>query len=126
MHMFIHDDYDDSYDVRQLQRLPMYQNMTEKEIRHLMTKIAVMEQQQWEAEVKAMLLSQRKKTLEYIAKMEIGEGYKPLPSEPVEIYKGVRIYPSLMDDQGFISDDRLNCLKKTMRLSLSGNRKIYL
>jgi hypothetical protein len=124
--MFIHDDYDDSYDVRQLQRLPMYQNMTEKEIRHLMTKIAVMEQQQWEAEVKAMLLSQRKNTLEYIAKMEIGEGYKPLPSEPVEIYKGVRIYPSLMDDQGFISDDRLDCLKKTMRLSLSGNRKIYL
>ena len=124
--MFIHDDYDDSYDVRQLQRLPMYQNMSEKDIRHLMTKIAVMEQKQWEDEVKAMLLAQRKKTLEYIAKMEVGEGYKPLPSEPVEIYKGVRIYPSLMDDQGFISDDRLNCLKKTMRLSLSGNRKIYL
>jgi len=124
--MFIHDDYDDSYDVRQLQRLPMYQNMTEREIRHLMTKIAVMEQKQWEDEVKAMLLDQRKRTLEYLAKMEAGDGYKPLPSEPVEIYKGVRIYPSLIDDQGFISDDRLNCLKKTMRLSLSGNRKIYL
>ena len=91
-----------------------------------MTKISVLEQQQWEAEVKAMLLDQRKKTLEYLAKLEAGNGYKPLPYEPVEIYRGVRIYPTLIDDQGFISDDRLNCLKKTLRLSLSGNRKIYL
>jgi len=123
--MFIHDDYDDSYDVRQLQRLPMYQNMTEREIRHLMTKIAVLERQQWEDEVKAMLAAQRKKTMEYIAKMEAGDGYKPLPSEQVEITRGVRIYPDLIDDQGFVSNDRLRCLNKSLRLSLDSKRKTY-
>jgi hypothetical protein len=124
--MFIHDDYDDSYDVRQLQRLPMFQNMTEKEIRHLMTKIAAMENQQWEAEVKAMLADQRKKTMEYIAKMEAGDGYKPLTTDAVQINQGVKVTPDLVDDKGFVSEDRLRCLKRTIRLSLDSKKKIYL
>jgi len=124
--MFIHNDYDDSYDVKQLQRLPMFHNMTEKEIRHLMTKIAVMENQQWEAEVKAMLLDQRKKTLEYLAKMEAGEGYKPLPMDPVIISRGLMLCSSVMDDHGFISEESLSSHKRMLRLSLDSKKKIYL
>lgn len=123
--MFIHDYYDYNYDVRQLQKLPIYQGMTERDIKHLMAKIAVMEHKQWKDEVEVMMADQRKKTLEYMAKMETGDGYKPLPTDPVVINHGVKIYPTLMDDQGFISEDRLRYLKKTMRLSL-GEKKIYL
>ena len=124
--MFIHDDYDDSYDVRQLQRLPTFSGMTEKEIRHLMTKIAKMENQQWEDEVTAMLASQRKKTLEYIAEMEAGNKYKPLPSDPVQISRGLMLCASVMDDKGFISEESLSSHKRKLRLSLDSKRKIYL
>lgn len=120
--MFIHDDYDDSYDVRQLQRLPEFQNMTEKEIRHLMTKIAAMEKKQWEEEVRTMLNSQRNKTLAYIE-----ETHPPqLPKDSVQISQGVKVTPDLVDDKGFVSEDRLRCLKRTMRLSLDSKKKIYL
>ena len=120
--MFIHDDYDDSYDVKQLQRLPTFYGMTEKEIRHLMTKISTLENKQWEAEVKEMLRHQREKTLAYIE-----ETHPPqLPNDSVQISQGVKVTPDLVDDKGFVPEDRLRVLKRTMRLSLDSKKKIYL
>jgi hypothetical protein len=120
--MFIHDDYDDTYDVKRLQLLPMYQGMTEKEIRHLMAKIAALERQQWEAEVRAMLLDQRNKTMAYIEKTTL----PLLPRESVIISHGVKITSQVIDDHGFVSEDTLRSSKRTWRLSLDNKKKIYL
>lgn len=120
--MFIHDDYDDSYDIRQLQRLPIYQGMTEREIRHVVTKMAVAERLLWEEETRARLRTERVATL---AKIE-ADDMKALPPEPVKIAFGVKIFPSLIDDQGFVSHDDLGRQKRTIKLSQDEKRKIYL
>lgn len=128
-HTMIYDDYDDSYDIRLLQKLlPTYANMSEKEIRRIISKIAKAEREQWEEEVRAMLADQRKKTMDYIAALEAGEGKdyeKTLPSEPVEIQRGIKVHPTLLDDQGFISNEDLSGQKRMFKMSL-GKKKIYL
>lgn len=124
----IFDDYDDSYDIKQLQRLPMYQGMTEKEIRIVVRRMLALERQQWEDEVKAMLTDQRKQTLDYIAKQEAEPGpcWRVLPKETVKIEWGIKVSPDLVDDQGFISSDALGNRKRNLRLSFDDKRKIYI
>lgn len=124
----IYDDYDDSYDIKQLQRLPTFQGMTEKEIRTVVRRMTNLERQQWEDEVKAMLAAQRKQTLEYIAKQEAEPGpcWRVLPKETVKIEWGIKVSPDLVDDQGFISSDALGSRKRNLRLSFDDKRKIYI
>lgn len=121
----IFDDYDDSYDIQQLQRLPMYWGMTEKEIRIVVQKMSAMEKQQWIDEVKAMLADQRKKTLDYMAKQE-ANGVKPQTSDPVQIQWGITVSPDMVDDKGFVSKEAVTGRKPTLKLFLDANRKIYI
>ena len=126
--MYYYEDYTETCDVRRLQLLPEYKGMTGEEILHLMAKIEIMELQQWKDEVEEILARQRKNTMDHIAKLEAGDGKnyeKTLPLNQVDITRGVRIYPDLIDDQGFVSNDRLHCLNKSLRLSLDARRKIY-
>lgn len=124
----IFDDYDDSYDIKQLQRLPMYQGMTEKEIRIVVRRMLTLERQQWEEEVRAMLADQRKNTMEHIAKLEKdAKPYeKPLTKDSVQIQWGITVTPDLVDDKGFVPENAVNNRKRTLKLFLDGKRKIYL
>lgn len=118
-----YDDYDDSYDIWQLQKLPQFHGLTEKELRHIISKLNQLERQQWEADVIDMLRNQRQKTLAYIEESSKSKG---LPREQVQIQTGVRISPQAVDPNGFVSHNDLERQKGTLKLFLDDKRKIYL
>ena len=124
--MFIYDEYDDSYDIKQLQHLLTFRGMTEKEIRTVVRKMSAMESEQWEAELAARLADERKKTLAYAAELEAGKKYPPLPTDQVQIQWGITVSPDMVDDRGFVSSDNLAGRKRTLRLFLDDKRKIYI
>lgn len=120
--LMYYDDYDDNHDIYQLQQLPQFKGLTEKELRHIVAKINLMERQQWEADVKEMLRSQRQKALAHI---EEHAKDKTLPPEEVQIDVGLLLYPVILDDRGFITQKMLQYQKPTLKFSLDSKRKIY-
>lgn len=117
-----YDLYDDSYDIRQLQRLPQFANMTEVDLRQFMSKVASIDYHKWKAEVESMQKEEREKTLKLKAEGKI----KPLPQKEIKIDKGMKINPKYVDDNGFISVEDVKHQKYFHRISIDDERKIYI
>ena len=121
--MLIYDDYDDSYDLRWLQKLPIFTGLNEKEIRRIVSKIAAIERKQWEDEEKARQLQERANDNAYLE-----ENIKDsvLPQGQVQIQQGITIHSNIVDDRGFIPTERLHSQKPVMKLFLDEKKKIYI
>jgi hypothetical protein len=114
--------FDDSIDLFYLRKLPQFVGMSEDDLRALFIRILKTEEKLWDEEIKRRLNRERAETLAAIENNEVS----PLPPEPVKIAFGVKIYPALIDDKGFVSHDDLARQRRTMKLSQNEHRKIYL
>ena len=110
-------------DIRQLKRLPQFIGMSEADMQHFIARVTALETQEWINSERQRIKQEREKTLAYI---EEKAHSMMLPPEPVKIEMGIRIYPSLIDDKGFVSTESLLNQKKTHKFSLDSKRKIYL
>ena len=121
------ENYENKYKLGQLSKLlPQFAKMTEDEIHQFLDRKEAEEMQQWTQENRERLIAEREKTMAYMEERSKGNTYPNLPSEPVEIGFGWTISPSWVDDHGFIKEDFSKGLRRTIRLSLDKNKKIYI
>ena len=110
-------------DIYTLQRLPQFVGLTDYELRAFIRRVNNIEAEQWTRENKERLVAERNRTLAYIEEKKTAT---PLPKDEVEIGFGWTICPSWVDDHGFIKEDFSKGLRRTIRLSLDKNKKIYI
>lgn len=120
--MFIYDTDNYGYDIKRLQQLPTFIGLTEREIRCIIAKIDAIEQKEWEEKEKARRQQERVNDMAYIE-----ESKDPnLPDGQVQIQQGVVIYPSIIDDKGFIPTEKFRSEKPVLKLFLDDKKKIYI